>query len=340
MTPKSLLSALEDLELSLLTSDWSLLGHGDDWVEIRGWRALAPERYALLCATALCVGYLYGAWLLLGAGGAGGVWLSRRFRLRVSAHDELECQMSVCGVTYRALRLPLWARLYCEGEGGVRLIRLGGDAALFEPLELLSCARPRAVVLCELINSTAQQAQRLRLEDPERFTRAAQPRLEPGEWLVTLIEGAPTLLGPTTSRHSGGGRCAWWAPRGGLTLSCALLVTSAPALAAQLSAPLLSALLCWLLALGALVSARESLCVSVDGVTWRRSLLGFVVRERRWPLSVTAHLEVDSVAPSGRRVTLYTPGAPETLASLGAPWDARWIHQTLLELIRGARGAR
>ncbi len=337
MNSKSLLSALEDLELSLLTSDWSLLGHGDHWVEIRGWRALAPERYALLCATALCVGYLYGAWLLLGAGGAGGVWLSRRFRLRVSARDELECDMSVCGLTYRALRLPLWGRLYCEGDGGVRLIRLGGDDALFEPIELLSCSRARAAVLCELINSTAQQAQRLRLEEPERFARAAQARPEPGEWLVTLIEGAPTLLGPTTSRNGGGGCCAWWAPRLDLTLSCVLLVASAPALAAQLSAPLLSALLCWLLALGALVSARESLCVSVDGVIWRRSVLGFVAQERRWPLSVVTRLEVDSVAPSGRRVTLYVPGAPETLASLGAPWDARWIYQTLNELIRGAR---
>lgn len=337
MTPQRLLSALEDLEVSLFTSDWSLIGHGDDWVEIRGWRALAPERYALICATALCVGWLYSAWLVFIGGAACAVWLSRRFRLRVSPEGELECCTSACGVTYRRLTLPLWAPLRSEGEGAVRLVRLGGDEALAEHLELLSCARPRAAILCDLINQTAQEAQRKRLESPERFHRPGVLRVEPGEWLVSVIEGAPTLLGPTSARLQAGGSCAWWAPSPGLIRSCALLVIVAPAISPLLSAPLLNLLCCWLIAALTLVSAREHVSVSTDGLVWRRSVLGFTVRERAWSLNARLQLESDSLTPSGRCVILYEPGRPESLMSLGSPWDARWIYERVTELVSAAR---
>jgi len=328
--PPAARRALGALERRLLTSDWALLGHGDDWVEVSGWRVLAPERYALLVATTLSAGWLYGAWLLWAVGLAGAVWVGRRFWVRVSVEGEFECRTSLCGVPYRALRLPLWAPLYCEGEGALRRIRLGGDGALLEPIELICCGRARADILCALVNSTAQHAQRLRLEAPAAVP--APPRPEEGAWVLSLIEGAPTALSPAASRGAGGGACSWWAPRADLCLSCALWVLCAPALAAQLPASLLLVTCAWLLAAAALLSARETLSVSPQGALWRRALFGFTLSSRAWAPDVRVQLEVDSLAPRGRRVLLYERGRPETLTAVGAPWDAPWIYSTLTAL--------
>ncbi len=289
--------------------------------------------------TTLSVGWLYGAWLIFMAGAAGAVWLSRRFRVRVSPQGQLECSTSACGLTYYTLRLPLWSTLRCEGEGAVRLVRLGGDEARFEPIDLLSCTRARALILCDLINHTAQEAQRKRLEAPERFPRPEARAPDATEWLVSVIEGAPTLLGPTSKGHRGGGECAWWAPGADLTLSCALIVTLSPALSPLLSAPLLTVLCCWLAATLTLISARERLRVSIDGVVWSRSILGITTRERSWSLQARPHLERDSLTPSGRCVSLYEPGKPEGLTVIGSPWDAPWIYKHLTEHLGAARGA-
>lgn len=312
-------------------SDWGGLLDATG-LEVSGWRVLSPQRYVLLSLVLLGLGGLYHQpWLIFG-GGVLIAWITRRAHLLVSAERGCVLSLSMCGLTYQRLRLPLWTPAHIERHGALSTVWLGSLKSSFHIYELSICHRERAEEYLALYREGARRAQASRLVHP-----VSPPLSMNGEWQVSLIELFPLISGPRSSSTMGELRLSWWAPRIGDLITGASLLTLSPfSLVLSPSGGLWPLMLSLLSCVCVFFGCREELMLTSTEYQWTRRWLRFPIARQRWSSEVSVSLVSDPSAPHGRHVLLYEPGAPESAKALGATWDSDWIWSQLASVRGGS----
>lgn len=293
-------------------------------LKLSGWQIISPQRYALLSLFLLGLGGLYSQpWLILG-GSLLIVWATRRFQLLVSIEHGCILSMSICGVTYIRMSLPLWTPIKIECHGAMSTIWFGSLDSSFHIYELLECHHERATELVALYREGARRAQ------TSRLVRLQAPQfISSGEWQVSLIELVPLLSGPRAKYWMGESQLSWWAPSTGFLLSGFCFLVLSPFflfLSVESIWPLLLSLI---VTLGLIFGPREELRVSHKGYFWTRRWFCIPLAHRNWSFEAHTSLIHDPVAPHGRHVLIYDHHAPQSVKELGHTWDSDWIWSQL-----------
>jgi len=305
-------------------SDWGGLLDATG-LELSCWRTLSPQRYSLLSIVFLGLGALYQQPWLICMGSLVIAWVTRRARLEVSAERGCVLSLSLCGVRYQRLSLPLWTPLRVERYGALSVVWLGDLSSSYHVYELITCHQERAEEFARLYREGARRAQASRLIQPVGPTPAMS-----GEWQVSLIELLPLLSGPRSTHLPNHTRLSWWAPSGpSLLIGLALLTLSPFSLILSAEGSLWPLIMVLGASMTALFGVREELSVTPERCQWTRRWMSLPTSSQGWSEAMRATLISDPVAPHGRHVLLYETGAPSSVKTIGGAWDSDWIWSQL-----------
>ena len=333
----------EDLLADPAQRDWiiSINGEGADrYYELSGSRISSPQRYQLLSLLILFVTFIVpnvltfviGIWL------AG--WSSRRFSLSVSPQSGVELTLSMI-LPYKRLRLPLLSTQlkrighFRPMQKATASTSMGDGSHLVELIlthpELYNGSIPLIKVDHEIATALCQKfAHWVRESYHIRSSHSREPlelyKVEPGEWIIALIELFPVLLAPRRTVSIISTNLSYWSPQlSSVLISCTALMFG---LVAVLLSPSFSVMMLSISIL-TLLSAREHIRIDRNHMIWRKSLLGVTTEEQKLSISVITNLESDLHAPSGRRLHLIDLHFNPKLLTIGNTWDAAWLDREI-----------
>ena len=340
-------------------TDWFAAHESIGTLKLSGWSMLSPHRYIYFSLPLLGIGLMYGTMGLSILSGMIFLWSIRRYTVSISPSEGMTVSWSLLGLRYKRRRLPLsclltlsrplsptpihapqpkWADQDTTNnpmKSDQNDVNLSAEVWIYHPdfiernFILTTCIASRAFELRRKVYHRSEEAQTQRLNHPDGLPLKLFEE-EPGEWVVGLIELLPKILGPRRKRRPSDTELTWWCPKGSAIVWSLVALSLTPFISIF---SYLLAILTVLWAIFNVISIRDRLKVTPTLIFWERTWFGLSLRQRIWSSSAYIDLEIDLHAPSGRQVTLFERGEPDSALSIGNPWDAAWIYHELTEVL-------